>query len=86
MGQVLSAARAGDAAFDVMPDEFRWVEMPGAFKCGNALANGCFSHGGFGTATISWNTQTITVIRHEAQHAILWKLKHPDAKCVEHDC
>lgn len=86
IAQELSAVRAGQAAFAVHPEHFVIKAIVGPFECGGVMANGCFTHGLFTTPTIRWNTETPSVIRHEGQHAILWKLGHPDFKCVEHSC
>jgi hypothetical protein len=63
---------------------FTFKAIDGPFKCGDKEdRNGCYhpNHG-----LIEWNRQTPTVIRHEAGHAILHYLDHPDWRCYEHGC
>ena len=66
-------------AYKVERWDVKWRESDGPFYCGNVWANGCHIEG-----TIVWNIQTPTVIRHEAGHAILYKLKDPRYKEYEH--
>lgn len=73
----------GEAAYGVWPDQFNWSVEMDAFDCdGDEYPdNGCFNtlH-----RRITWNIQTPNVIRHEAGHAIMWKLGHPDWRlCTE---
>lgn len=76
----------GDArVYDISPEQFRFREKEATFDCGGQLAVGCFTHG-FGRApTISYWTEKPTVIRHEAGHAILWKLGYECFPRYEHE-
>jgi hypothetical protein len=66
----------------VTPEQFSWEEIPGQFDCGfQSYKNGCYSPT---LRLIQWNTQTPTVIRHEAGHAILHALGNPWWRCYEH--
>lgn len=66
----------------VLPINFAWEYKPDVFKCGKKKANGCFST----PRTITVNLQTKNVVRHEAQHAILYVLGYrPEWKKAEHD-
>jgi hypothetical protein len=68
----------------ILPNLFTFKAIDGPFKCANVEdANGCY-HGSHGL--IEWNRQTPTVIRHEAGHAILHYLDHPEWRCYEHGC
>lgn len=69
--QAVSTMRGDTAAYGIWPTQFNWRESAGPFDCGGDLANGCFEAN---RRRITWNTQTPNVIRHEAGHAILWKL------------
>ncbi len=64
----------GDKAFTVFPDHFRWQEETEMFACGKdyPAVHGCYA---YEQKLITWNINAPTVIRHEAQHAILHKLK-----------
>ena len=81
IGQATLAPWVGERAYTVWPSMFRWVEQPGAFYCGDVWSNGCFHHE---SRRIEWNVLTPTVVRHEAMHAILWKLGDSRYQCVEH--
>lgn len=71
-------------AYDVWPASFNWKEYPGPFECdGIEGSNGCFR---WLRREIAWNILEPKVIRHEAQHAILWKLGDERWRCVEHTC
>jgi len=52
---------------------------PGSFYCNGVQANGCY-----GAGLIKWNVKTPQVIRHEAGHAILHKLREKYWYCYEH--
>lgn len=65
----------------IHPEQFGWRVKSDLFWCGDILANGCFSTP---SGTITYNRHVPEVIRHEAGHAILWKLNHPDWRCWEH--
>ena len=67
-------------AFSVERWQVEWKESPGSFYCGEILTDGCYWKG-----VITWNVQISTVIRHEAGHAILHKLKDPRWEAYEHD-
>lgn len=65
----------------VVPQVCTWVPHDGMFKTSASYtgwANGEFDPNTF---TIKWNTQTPSVIRHEAGHAILHFVDHPCASC-----
>jgi len=64
----------------ILPEMFSIFPRMGQFYCGDVLANGCFDP----PSTIIYNFDTPQVIRHEALHAILYKLKHPGWVCPEH--
>jgi hypothetical protein len=65
----------------VLPEQFDFRPRAGTFPCGDAYeANGCFSP----PNNIIYNLDTPTVIRHEAGHAILYKLGDDRWKCYEH--
>lgn len=70
-------------AWAVSVGDFSWKKSYGPFMCGDELANGCFSTGG---PTITWNTETPSVIRHECMHGILYVLGDKRWRCVEHEC
>jgi hypothetical protein len=87
IGQDLLVERAGSGVYNVHPEHFSFVEHDGIVDCD--YPNGCngkFVHGFGHTPTIHYNKLTPTVIHHEAMHAILWKLGHPDFECIEHTC
>jgi hypothetical protein len=63
-----------------IPEMFKWVEVDGMFMCNGAKMDGCFSTSG----TITYNIQAPRIIRHEAGHAILYKLRDKRWKCFEH--
>ena len=72
---------AGQAAYTVSITQFEVKVTDGIFSCGGAPANGCFSSV---RKRITWNTHTPTVIRHEAGHAILWRLGYACWRTYEH--
>ena len=65
----------GLEAYTIHPRDFRWQQEDALFDCGGILTNGCFWAS---RELIAWNTNVPTVIRQEAEHAILWKLKHDE--------
>jgi len=69
IGQSQLAPVYGQRVYDVWPSMFNWEQMPNIFMCGDVRAVGCFSplH-----RKIQWFDAH--AIRHEAGHAILWKL------------
>ena len=82
IGQERASSRV-TGAYSVQPEQFHFEAMPGPFDCGGILANGCYSSG---TGKIRYNRRTPDVIKHEAGHAILNRLGHPDWRCYEHTC
>lgn len=80
-GQEALEPYVGQRAYLVHPDQFTFEQHPGPFKCGDIEdVYGCFHPWG---QRIEW--WDIRVIRHEAQHAILWRLSDSRYKCVEHE-
>lgn len=65
----------GDRAYEIFAHNFRWKQKDALFNCDGVLTNGCFWSS---RDLIAWNTNTPTVVRIEAEHAILWKLGHPE--------
>lgn len=63
------------------PSIYRWVKHSSPFKCGGVLSNGCYSSF---NRTISWNTKTPNVIRHEAGHVMLRMSGATNWRCYEH--
>lgn len=77
IGQAAAVPYVGDDAYTVWPSMFNWAEVNGPLPSSTdtVIVNGEFDPL---RRLITWNTRTPTVIRHEAGHAILWKLGHPD--------
>jgi hypothetical protein len=68
--------------FGVKIDGFMFVRREAPFRCGPVEeAVGCFLPG---ISTIWWYAGTPGVIKHEAQHAILWKLGDKRWSCFGH--
>ena len=73
----------GVPAHRIKPMMFNWHTHDGPFPCGKVeRANGCFSPQSY---SISYNTQTPQVIRHESTHAILYRLGYECWRCVSID-
>lgn len=69
-------------AVDVSPESFRWEVLSSQFYCGNEYTSGCFSPD---EELIRFYEKHSFVIKHEAGHAIVWKLnKRPLWKCYGH--
>jgi hypothetical protein len=64
----------------VKPQMFNFTEHAEPFHCNGQLANGCFSP----PWDITYNKQTPQVIRHEAGHAILYRVRDYRWRCFEH--
>lgn len=70
-----------DSVWGVHPEYFNWKYKDGVFNCGKKRANGCFS----APKEITINTQTKNVVRHEAMHAILYRIDQDNWKRPQHD-
>jgi len=53
-----------------VPQLFKFKKFDDTFECGPVVANGCFQP----PKTIMYNAQTPHAIRHEAGHAILYRM------------
>lgn len=60
----------------VTPDQCTWIPHDGPLPYNGGYANGLFT-----PYTVRWNVRTPTVLRHEAGHAILYKLGHACKSC-----
>jgi hypothetical protein len=74
----------GSRAWSVQPESTKFTSHPGPFMCNGTMANGCFST----KEGIEYNERKRQVVRHEAGHAILYRLGDPRWRCVGHtaDC
>lgn len=81
VGQESVEALIGPEAHTIHPEMFQWEAVDGVFDCGGKRANGCFSPS---RRLVRYNTETPSVVRHEAGHAILWKLGRECWRDYEH--
>lgn len=82
LAQAELAPQFGDRVMHIHPMFFNWRRATGPFiDCGGVKAYGCFYPE---RRLIEWHNDYPQVIRHEAAHAILWRLGCPEWSTYGH--